>query len=372
MIFSTLISLAPVCAFAIESSGVGADQTALSAKTSFDTRPPQDTRNTTFSSLDDAIQDARLNRLGIAPDSPNGLVIKRWAERMRNDVDIRKYFGDESRRTNRMSPDASSQIGQGEWMRRLSPAERSKMIELTLKAVDNAPQDCGGVKSESAVISRYMPLSTMSTDDVDAFMGIAFAMFKQVALQTPLAQVTKEQRWQASRVFRETLEAQLNNDPEGMRDVAATAVDPTSVSTETWCRNLRIYNRAILAMPQPDRDWFLLAGVIDNANSHSDNTSSFRAQPEIDVSAQTYPLKVQRRVAPNIVWTGPTQGLETTIAVRCAPSGALLSVSIVASSGNAEWDKAALRAVQRSDPMPLDTGGVAPSKFSMRLRPSAW
>ncbi|HKT92020.1 MAG TPA: protein TolA, partial [Paraburkholderia sp.] len=34
------------------------------------------------------------------------------------------------------------------------------------------------------------------------------------------------------------------------------------------------------------------------------------------------------------------------------------------------WDDAALRAVQRSDPMPVDTDGKAPSSFKITLRPA--
>lgn len=83
-----------------------------------------------------------------------------------------------------------------------------------------------------------------------------------------------------------------------------------------------------------------------------------------------YAEKVQRRVRPNIIWSGPTDGLETTIAVRCAPDGALLDARIVRSSGNPQWDDAALRAVQKSDPMPLDTNGKAPSSFNIRMRPA--
>lgn len=103
--------------------------------------------------------------------------------------------------------------------------------------------------------------------------------------------------------------------------------------------------------------------TVDRTNASAERWS--------DVSAQSYPLKVQRRVAPNIAWKGPTEGLETEVAVRCAPSGMLLSVTITRKSGDDAWDEAALRAVQRSDPMPLDVGGVAPAEFVIRLRPSA-
>ncbi|WP_321948314.1 TonB family protein [Paraburkholderia sp. J10-1] len=82
-----------------------------------------------------------------------------------------------------------------------------------------------------------------------------------------------------------------------------------------------------------------------------------------------YAEKVQRRIRPNIVWSGETQGLETVLAVRSAPSGTLLSVSITRSSGSAQWDTAALRAVQRSDPVPLDVDGKAPAFFTITLRP---
>jgi colicin import membrane protein len=84
-----------------------------------------------------------------------------------------------------------------------------------------------------------------------------------------------------------------------------------------------------------------------------------------------YAEKVQRRVRPNIVWAGETAGLETVVAVRISPAtGTLLSASIQRSSGNEQWDQAALRAVQRSDPMPLDTNGQAPGTFTITLRPA--
>ncbi|MGF6599192.1 colicin import membrane protein [Paraburkholderia sp. GAS448] len=80
--------------------------------------------------------------------------------------------------------------------------------------------------------------------------------------------------------------------------------------------------------------------------------------------------KVQRLVRPKIVWGGDTQGLETVVAVRCAPTGTLLSATITHGSGNIEWDNAALRAVQRSDPMPLDVNGKTPASFTITLRPA--
>lgn len=87
-------------------------------------------------------------------------------------------------------------------------------------------------------------------------------------------------------------------------------------------------------------------------------------------SSPGYADKVKRRVRPNIVWAGETQGLETVIEVHCAPTGTLLSAAIERSSGNPQWDDAALRAVQKSDPMPLDDNGKTPASFTITMRPA--
>ncbi|ALL64220.1 Cell division and transport-associated protein TolA [Paraburkholderia caribensis MBA4] len=84
-----------------------------------------------------------------------------------------------------------------------------------------------------------------------------------------------------------------------------------------------------------------------------------------------YAEKVQRRVRPNIIWSGDTSGLQTVVSVRCSPTGTLLSATVTRSSGNQAWDDAALRAVQRSDPMPQDIDGKTPGSFTITLRPAA-
>jgi colicin import membrane protein len=83
-----------------------------------------------------------------------------------------------------------------------------------------------------------------------------------------------------------------------------------------------------------------------------------------------YADKVRRRVRPNIVWSGDTQGLETEISVRCSPTGTLLDVTVTRPSSNPQWDAAAERAVRASDPMPVDVDGKTPSSFKITLRPA--
>ncbi|WP_225721635.1 cell envelope integrity protein TolA [Candidatus Vallotiella sp. (ex Adelges kitamiensis)] len=83
-----------------------------------------------------------------------------------------------------------------------------------------------------------------------------------------------------------------------------------------------------------------------------------------------YGDKVRHRVRPNIFWAGTTKGLDTLITVCCAPNGMILNLHIIRSSGNPQWDEAARRAVQRSNPMPLDIYGKAPRSFNIQIRPT--
>jgi colicin import membrane protein len=89
-------------------------------------------------------------------------------------------------------------------------------------------------------------------------------------------------------------------------------------------------------------------------------------------ASSSYADKVRRRVEPNIVFAGDTSlDISTLVAIDCAPDGRVLNARIVRPSGNPSWDDAAMRAVQRSDPMPLDDNGTAPAHFTITFRPRA-
>lgn len=319
-------------------------------------------------SLQDAIQAASLQKLGIAPDSTKAALLKQWGKRIHDDPDVSRFFGAGPNHASMtaLPPQLRTEF-YAEGTLRITPEQRSKLTEMVLKALDNAPPDCGGVKNTSLVTSRYLSLATLSDADLDASMAISYAILKQSALQTPLAQVTPEQRVQASAAVGHALQALLKNDPDATRDVASAMVDPAGVSALVWCRNSRIYMRALLATPQPQRDWSIVASTLD---ARAKTTAMLKTQPAAP-AADDFASKVQRRVRPNIVWAGPNLELETTVEVHCTASGTLLSATVSRSSGNAAWDAAALRAVQRSDPMPVDFDGHTPGDFSITLRPSA-
>ncbi|AQV93878.1 protein TolA [Cupriavidus necator] len=83
-----------------------------------------------------------------------------------------------------------------------------------------------------------------------------------------------------------------------------------------------------------------------------------------------YAERVRQRVKPNIIFNEDVPGNPpAVVAVSMAPDGSLLSTRLARSSGNAGWDNAVLRAVQRSDPLPRDTNGVAPSNILITFWP---
>ncbi|MEM5331153.1 energy transducer TonB [Paraburkholderia sp. JHI2823] len=96
-----------------------------------------------------------------------------------------------------------------------------------------------------------------------------------------------------------------------------------------------------------------------------------RPLPEGDVAAASrYAEMVARRVRANVVAPFDIDGNPSAVvAVRCTPSGALLSVTIERPSGNPRWDRAVVTAVENSSPMPADVSGSTPTSFVMTFRP---
>lgn len=60
-------------------------------------------------------------------------------------------------------------------------------------------------------------------------------------------------------------------------------------------------------------------------------------------------------------WVRPAgigEGLSCTLSVRLAPGGAVLDASVVRGSGNGAFDRSALAAVHKADPLPVPSGGL--------------
>ncbi len=83
-----------------------------------------------------------------------------------------------------------------------------------------------------------------------------------------------------------------------------------------------------------------------------------------------YAGRVAARIRPNVVFTDVAPGNpRAEVEVRTSPDGTITSRRLVRSSGNAAWDDAVLRAIDRTATLPKDTNGTVPSSLVIGLRP---
>lgn len=77
-----------------------------------------------------------------------------------------------------------------------------------------------------------------------------------------------------------------------------------------------------------------------------------------------YAGRIQAYIRPRITFTGSTTTrLEAEVEVRCAPDGLIIARRLVKSSGDAQYDKAVLDALDKAERIPRDTDGTVPAKF---------
>ena len=63
------------------------------------------------------------------------------------------------------------------------------------------------------------------------------------------------------------------------------------------------------------------------------------------------------------------KSLEAVVEVRSTPTGTVLARNLVKRSGNAAWDDAVLRAIDRAGTLPRDTDGRVPTSIEISFRP---
>ncbi|TBO34201.1 protein TolA [Aquabacterium lacunae] len=83
-----------------------------------------------------------------------------------------------------------------------------------------------------------------------------------------------------------------------------------------------------------------------------------------------YAGRIKARIKPNIVFTDEVAGNPlATVEVRCAPDGRIIGRRLITRSGNTAWDDAVLRAVDRTEVLPLDERGKVPPVMQIDFRP---
>ncbi|WP_158902625.1 TonB family protein [Burkholderia sp. L27(2015)] len=309
-------------------------------------------------------QDAALRQLNIAPNSVAASQVERWTQRADGDPDIRRFLGPNMAGLAALNPSMRTTFfSDGEL--RLSPEDRSRLVELTVNALDSAPLDCGGVERQSRLATHSLQLAEMSDKDLATYLDVRFAVIKRTALGLPPAQVTEDQRTIGILTMMQTLQGLIHGDADAARNVAEIVSHLKDSPPEVWCKNARTFFRAVLATPQPYRDWMILAGDTSSKARRAIAHGSAKIET---ISPQTIASVVLTRVTRNIAWPSYPLDVEAAITIRCTPAGALLSETISRSSGNAAWDAAVLQAVQASSPFPVQEDGVTPMVFNIVLR----
>ncbi len=90
--------------------------------------------------------------------------------------------------------------------------------------------------------------------------------------------------------------------------------------------------------------------------------------------SDSYLGRLRARVKPNITFSeSQLQSVRgnpaAEIEVICSPSGQIIGMKLTQSSGNAAWDQAVLKAIEKTGTLPRDENGKIPSKIPFVFRP---
>jgi len=84
----------------------------------------------------------------------------------------------------------------------------------------------------------------------------------------------------------------------------------------------------------------------------------------------SYGGRIKARIRPNIIYADSGGGNPVAeVEVRAAPDGTIIGRKLIKMSGDAEWDKAVLRAVDKTETLPRDVDGRVPSLLVISFQP---
>lgn len=114
-----------------------------------------------------------------------------------------------------------------------------------------------------------------------------------------------------------------------------------------------------------------LRRIIGQAGGTTGSTAATGAAAQTAAPSASYAGKVKAAVRPNIVFTGNVvTSAAAEVEVNAAPGGSIISRRLSRSSGNADWDEAVLRAIDKTQAMPRDTDGRVPATLIISFRPN--
>jgi len=86
--------------------------------------------------------------------------------------------------------------------------------------------------------------------------------------------------------------------------------------------------------------------------------------------SSSYGGRIKARIRPNIIYSDPGNGNPVAeVEVRAAPDGSIIGRKLLKPSGNAEWDQAVLRAIDKTETLPRDVDGRVPALLVISFQP---
>jgi len=105
------------------------------------------------------------------------------------------------------------------------------------------------------------------------------------------------------------------------------------------------------------------------AGATGDENATGTAQRSAGPS-DSYSGRIRGRIKPNITFTEDiASNAPAEVEVRCAPDGTIVGKKLIKSSGNAAWDDAVLKAIDKTEILPRDIDGRIHSPLVISFRP---
>ena len=114
-----------------------------------------------------------------------------------------------------------------------------------------------------------------------------------------------------------------------------------------------------------------MMGQAGGSNPSASNTgSNFPSATQSAAPSAGYAGRLNALIRSNIVFTSAVAATATAeVEVRTASAGSIISRRLLKSSGNADWDEAVLRAIDRTATLPRDTDGRVPPVLTLVFKP---
>jgi len=111
-----------------------------------------------------------------------------------------------------------------------------------------------------------------------------------------------------------------------------------------------------------------MAGMAGASGNENATGTALKASGPSD----SYGGRIRARIKPNITFdpSSVAGNPAAEVEVRCAPDGTIVSKKLVKSSGNAAWDNAVLKAIDKTEILPRDTDGRVHSPLLLVFKPN--